>query len=146
VYAGICLSCQVHEEFCKQNTTCRALFNETEMKCKSVIKWDKFMNDKEPVCTEECKSSLVRLRQFGDHEDNCCSCGKITDNRNVNDIRYTINCHQRRRNLLTFCSDPMMPPAKCDQCKDQEGRKLCALLTGLLHAVRVRTNTTNKVL
>ena len=133
VYTGTCLSCQVHEDFCKKNATCKALFDDTEMKCKSIFEWNRSMNDKEPVCTEGCKSSLMQLRQFGGREDNCCSCGKIADNRNINDLRYTINCHQKRRNAIRFCSDPMIPPARCDQCKDQEGStQLCTLLTMLL--------------
>ena len=91
------------------------LMNDAEKKCKNVIEWDESARESEPMCTDECKNSLMKMRVFGHH---CCSCGNITDDDNLENVRYKIKCHQNRRNIARWCiNDTMQQSMMCEECR-----------------------------
>ena len=115
-YVGTCPSCKSNENLCKNNATCKMLLNEVEKKCKNVFEWDESARESPPTCTDECKNSLMKMRVYGYH---CCSCGNITDDDNLENIRFTIECHQKRRNNVRFCVNDTMqqPMMTCEECR-----------------------------
>ena len=95
------------------------LLNDAEKNCKDVFEWDESARESEPMCTDECKNSLMKMHMhdFGGVRHFCCSCGNITDDDNLENIRYAIECHQKRRNTVRWCfNDTMQQSMMCEEC------------------------------
>ena len=100
------------------------LLDDVEKDCKNIFEWGESISetDPQPVCTDECKSSIRKFQNFKD-DHHCCACGNITDDHKVEDVRYAIQCNQKRRNTMRWCfNDTMKQPMMCEECR-QEGNK-----------------------
>ena len=95
------------------------LMDDTDRACKDIFEWDESKGESEPMCTDECKDSMMKIFNFGSQ---CCSCGNITDDKNLEDIRFAIRCNQKKRNAMRWCLiDTMRQAMKCEECGDDPG-------------------------
>ena len=104
---------------CRSNATCKMLSDDVENNCKNVLKWDESISESEPICTDECKKSIIRLQTLNNLQLNCCSCGKITDDRKLEDVSYAIGCYQRKRNVMKWCFNGKMQQPTCKECRHE---------------------------
>ena len=107
------------------NTTCRIILADGEEYCKNIFEWDEFSNDTEPVCTDKCKESLIKLEKLLDENIRCCKCGEITDNHKLSDISAIIGCHQLGINIDRWCPNTVASSSLiCPECNRQGYNKI----------------------
>lgn len=119
------------------------LMDDVKEKCKDIFERDGSVQESEPLCTDECKEAIMMLHNFGGDGYHCCSCGNIDDNRKPDDIRYTIQCNEKRRNAMRLCfNDMMQPPMMCKACHRQGNQILLYFCLHLLYNSNVEMNRT----
>ena len=139
-----CCTCCFHAEFCYQS--CNIVINECEMNatcktaqgyewesCRNIFEWSELSDDTEPVCTNKCKESLIKLESILGKNIRCCSCGEITDDRKLNDVSAAIQCHQIRRNIDRWC--PNTVPTSCPECGRHGNNTMYVLAKCLLFSL-----------
>ena len=100
---------------CNLNATCKLLLDEEREHCRNIREWNEFSNDTEPVCTDECKESLLGVENIFGKEILCCKCGDFTDDHKLSDITTILRCRQTRENVDRWC--PNIVNTSCRECE-----------------------------